>query len=274
MRVDKAGNVSTFFTPPIIKHGLSAALGVLSNGLWWSVIFPPRTEPSATAQAGTLTFVNSNGQLIGTLATQPSSAVLGAWRSTIPAMASQALRKSSCPTFSLESFSRININYSSTTISATAFVLAAGFNHRADPAALEVGPAGMAYNAANDTLYVASSADNAIYEIPTATKAPSPISPTLLLQDDTHLHGPLDISILPDGNLVVANSDGSNVDPNQPSELVEYTPTGTFLAQQSVDPNNGGAFGVAIQNLAWGAFRMAAVDDNTNTLHIWTAVAP
>jgi len=78
---------------------------------------------------------------------------------------------------------------------------------------------------------------------------------------------------LPNGHFVIANSDGSNVDPNQPSELVEYMPNGTFLNQMPVDPNNGGAFGVQINNLGWGTFRMAAVDDNSNTLNIWTTVA-
>jgi hypothetical protein len=67
----------------------------------------------------------------------------------------------------------------------------------------------------------------------------------------------------------VANSDGSNVDPNQPSELVEFTADGKFVAQYSVDKNNGGAFGVAITALGGAAFRIAAVDDNTNTLSIW-----
>ena len=55
-------------------------------------------------------------------------------------------------------------------ISATALTLADGFSHRTStPAALVLGPSGLAYEASNDTLYVASSSDNAIYKIATAT---------------------------------------------------------------------------------------------------------
>jgi DNA-binding beta-propeller fold protein YncE len=166
------------------------------------------------------------------------------------------------------------MTYTATGIGATALVLANGFSHRGDPAALEVGPSGLAYSPSTDTLYVASSSDNAIYEIPTAVATNSTLSATLLVQDFTHLHGPLDLAILPNGHLVVANSDGSNVDPNQPSELVEYTATGGFVAQMSVDPNNGGAFGLAVNNLGWGTIRLGAVDDNANQLKIWTTVIP
>ncbi len=81
------------------------------------------------------------------------------------------------------------------------------------------------------------------------------------------------MSILPNGHLLIANSDGSNADPNQPSELVEYTAAGTFVGQMPIDPNNGGAFGLATMNIGWGTFRLAAVDDNTNTLKSWTVVA-
>jgi hypothetical protein len=48
------------------------------------------------------------------------------------------------------------------------------------------------------------------------------------------------------------------VDPKQPSEIPEFTTSGQFVAQFSVDPNNG------------GAFRVAAVDDNQNDLNMWT----
>jgi len=70
--------------------------------------------------------------------------------------------------------------------------------------------------------------------------------------------------------LLVASSDGSNADPNQPSEIVEFTAKGEFLGQMSVDPNNGGAFGLAVNNLGGGALRMATIDDNQNTLTVVT----
>jgi len=96
------------------------------------------------------------------------------------------------------------------------------------------------------------------FTIATATAPRStPVPATLFISDPTHLHGPLDLTILPNGHFLVANSDGSNADPNQPSELVEYSATGQFLAQMSVDPNNGGAFGLAINNLGWGTVRLA-----------------
>ena len=44
------------------------------------------------------------------------------------------------------------------------------------------------------------------------------------------------------------------------------------MAQYSVDPNNGGAFGLAIHSYGFGAIRVAAVDDNQNTLNMWTTV--
>ena len=272
IRVNKAGNASTFFTSP--QGGLSAALGVLSDGIVLVGNLPTADGTSATAQPGRLAVLNGNGQFLGTLGNPKT--INGPWGMAIHDTGNGVSGTAQVFVSNVLSgvVSRITIAYNATSLSATDMVLADGFNHRADPAALELGPSGMAYSASNDTLYVASSADNAIYEIPTATATNSPVAARLLVGDSTHLHGPLDVSILPDGNLVVANSDGSNVDPNQPSELVEYTPEGTFLAEQSIDPNNGGAFGLATYNIGWGTFRLAAVDDNANALDIWTTVAP
>jgi len=91
-----------------------------------------------------------------------------------------------------------------------------------------LGTSGLAYDAVHNVLLVASSTDEAIYQIPNAATATGTESATLLFQDTTHLHGPLDLSLLPNGHLLLANSDGSNVDPNQPSELVEYSAAGAF----------------------------------------------
>ena len=72
----------------------------------------------------------------------------------------------------------------------------------------------------------------------------------------------------PNGHLLVANSDVINSDPNQPSEIVEFTKQGQFIKQLSVDPAQGGSFGLAVSVNEETAF-FAAVDDNTATLTIW-----
>jgi hypothetical protein len=275
VRVDKAGNTSTFFTASANQRGLTAALGVLSNGIVLVGNLPTADGTPATIGPGSLSVLGSSGQFLGTIGNVPAN-VDGPWGMAIHDTGNGVTGTAQVFVSNVLSgvISRFTIGYTASSLSASVMVLADGFNHRTDPAAIVLGPSGMAYSASNDTLYVASSTDNAIYEITGATKATSAVTPTLLVEDTTHLHGPLDIAILPDGNLVVANSDGSNADPNQPSELVEYTPEGTFLAEQAIDPNNGGAFGVAAYNIGWGTFRLAAVDDNASTMDIWTAVAP
>jgi DNA-binding beta-propeller fold protein YncE len=154
-----------------------------------------------------------------------------------------------------------------------ATVVGSGFSHRTDPAALVLGPSGLAFDAAHNLLYVASSTDNAIYSLAGAGTTTSSLgSGTLVYQDFTHLHGPLQLVLSPNGHLLVADSDGSNADPNQPSELVEFTTAGQFVGQSPIDPNNGGAFGLAVFNAGWGTVRLAYVDDNANTLTILTTM--
>ena len=125
----------------------------------------------------------------------------------------------------------------------------------------------------HDILYVASSSDNAIYALSGARTAKSSLGTgQVVYSDDVHLHGPIQLATAPNGDLLAANSDGSNADPNQPSEIVEFTTAGQFVAQFSIDPNNGGAFGVALRSLGSEAVRVAAVDDNANTVTTWTKV--
>ncbi len=275
VRVDNSGNVTTFFTSTSAESGLSAAIGVLSDGLVLVGNLPTLDGTSATAQPGRLAVLNGYGQFLGTFGSIGS--VDGPWGMAIYDTGNGV--SGSAMVFLANvlngSVSRFDMTYTASSISATVLVLADGFNHRGDPAALELGPSGMVYSASNDTLYVCSSSDNAVYAIPTATQPhSSPVPATLFFQDSTHLHGPIDIGILPDGHFVIANSDGSNVNPNEPSELVEYDATGQFVNQMSVDPNNGGAFGLAVNTFGWGTIHLAAVDDNTNTLNIWTTVVP
>jgi hypothetical protein len=76
--------------------------------------------------------------------------------------------------------------------------------------------------------------------------------------------------LAPNGDLIVANGDAVNTDPNHLNELVEITTSGKFVSEFQLDTGaGGGAFGVAVTSDN-GVLRFAAVDDNTNTVHIWT----
>ena len=273
VREDASGHVSTFYTASG-RTGLTAALGVLSNGIVLVGNLPTADGTSATAGAGSIAVLDRFGNFLGTVG-DPAH-LNGPWGMAVDDLGTNGTGIAHVFVSNVlsGSISRFDLGYTPGSLSAVVVTIATGFSHRPDPAALELGPSGLVYSPSNDTLYVSSSADNAIYAIPTASKATAPVRQTLVFQDFTHLHGPLDLVILPNGHFVVANSDGSNADPNQPSELVEYSSTGVFLAQMPIDPNNGGAFGLAALNAGWGTVRLAAVDDNTNTLHLWTTVIP
>jgi hypothetical protein len=81
-------------------------------------------------------------------------------------------------------------------------------------------------------------------------------------QDAQHLHGPIALALAPNGDAV-------NVDPMQPSELVEFTQYGKFVSQFQLDPNPVAPFGIAF-DVSDGKVRFAAVNDNQNTVSIWT----
>src|SRR5262249_1804900 len=133
------------------------------------------------------------------------------------------------------------------------------------------GPTGLAFDRRRDVLYVASTLDNAIFAISDAASTRHDHGTGRVVFDDpTRLHGPLGLVLLPNGDLVAANGDAVNPDPNHPNELVEFTPRGKFVGEFQLDSGQAGAaFGLAV-TLDDGVLRFAAVDDTTNTIDIWT----
>jgi hypothetical protein len=73
----------------------------------------------------------------------------------------------------------------------------------------------------------------------------------------------------PNGDLIVANGDAINADAMHSSELVEFTPQGHFVGEFQIDPNPDAAFGLAVTTIG-GKIRFAAVNDNHNSVTIWT----
>jgi hypothetical protein len=151
------------------------------------------------------------------------------------------------------------------------YTIGSGYMHQGDPAALFDAPTGLVYDAKRDMLYVASTLDNVVFGIPNASTSTSSPGPGLIVYDDpTHLHGALAMAMAPNGHLLVTNNDVINSDPNQPSEIVEFTKDGEFVKEIPVDPNQGGSFGLAVNKNDNGTATLAAVDDNTATLTIWS----
>jgi hypothetical protein len=66
--------------------------------------------------------------------------------------------------------------------------------------------------------------------------------------------------------------------PAQPSEIVEFTKTGTFIGEYNVHQNVGGAFGIATFTEGTASLGivnlLAAVNDNANDIAVTTFVMP
>lgn len=269
VRVTPNGSTSTFFQGNA-GLGLTTALGILKNGFVIVGNLPTTDGTGATAQQGSLLILDKNGNLVETLT--DSRLLDGPWDLTI--VDEGALAQVFVSNALSGTVTRIDLlvprNIGSPIVLSKTQI-ASGYTHRTDPAALLLGPAGLAFDLKTDTLFVASTADNAIYAIHNALfRLRDGGTGNVIYSDATHLHGPLALVLAPNGDLITSNGDAVNFDPSQPSELVEFTQQGKFVAQFQVDPGVGGAFGIAsVQNLN-GQIKFAAVDDVTNTISVWT----
>jgi DNA-binding beta-propeller fold protein YncE len=136
-------------------------------------------------------------------------------------------------------------------------------------AAVVLGPTGLAFDDTTQTLYVASTGDNAIYSIAHASLATSAVNKGSPVFSGSQLRGPLALRFAPNGNLLTANGDAVNADPEHPSEIVEFTKWGQFVREYDVDSSQGGAFGLDAVHDSDGRFNYAVVDDVTNNLSVY-----
>jgi hypothetical protein len=248
--------------------GLSTGLAVLKSGFVLVANFPTADGTSATAQPGSLMALDKNGNVFWSYSN--TNIVNGPWDFTVNDQGS--LVQVFVSDVLTGKITRIDLSVAPGSIAVNkTLTISSGYGHRPDPAALEVGPTGLAYDAVRDVLYVSASFENAIYAVANAGHilADGGVG-YRIFQDSLHLHGALAMILAPNGHLIVSNSDVVNGNPAQASELVEFTVYGKFIAQYSVDPNQGGAFGLNATVLANGDTVFAAVDDNTSSLKVWT----
>jgi hypothetical protein len=267
VRITPQNQTSVFFQGPITTHGgtenlgLTTALGVLQKGFVVVGSVPSTDGTAGTLGQSRLLVLDKDGTLVDDI---PDNG--GPWDLTINDQGNLAqIFVSNVLTGTVD---RFNVDLTSGFKITSQTQIASGYTHRSDPAAFELGPTGLAFNATTGTLFVASTADNAIYAIPSAGTTTDAGTGTLVYQDPVHLHGPLGLTFAPDGNLIAAQGDAINPKKNKASELVEFTPDGKFVGQFSISPKNaGGAFGVASSTGSSPQF--AAVNDIDNTVEIW-----
>ncbi|MDR3099095.1 MAG: hypothetical protein LBV73_18735 [Paraburkholderia sp.] len=263
-------------TPPTFFEGsglgLTTALAVLRSGFVLAGNVPT-TDGKNVAGPGSLLVINPQGRLVMELKDQ--RLLDGPWDLAVIDAGSRVKVFVSDVLNGKVARIDLAIGPNGVTLLPGSTIVASGYLHRTDPAALVVGPTGLAYDPLRDVLYVASTGDNAVFAVygAAATNHDGGMG-RMIYQDNTHLHGPLALALAPNGHLVAANGDAVNPDPKQPSEIVEFTVDGQFIAQLSVDAVQGSAFGLAF-GFAPGTdgkqrLQFAAVDDNTNTATVWT----
>jgi hypothetical protein len=270
--VTPKNKTSVFFEGPIMNTGgtenlgLTTALGVLQAGFVVVGSVPSTDGTASTLGQSRLLVLDKNGNVVQDM---PDNG--GPWDLTINDMGNSAqIFVSNVLTGTVDRFN-VDLTHGFSITSQTQ--IASGYTHRADPNAFELGPTGLAFDPVSRALYVASTADNAIYKISNADTATNDNGRgTVVYTDPAHLHGPLGMAFALDGNLISAQGDAVNVQKGKSSELVEFTPLGDFVGQFSISPRNpGGAFGVAsaTPTTPGSPAQLAAVNDILNTVEVW-----
>lgn len=268
--VTPAGATSPFYQGPV-GEGLTTALGVLRSGFVIVGNVPTSDGTSATVGQGSLLVLDRLGNKVAEF-TDPAL-LDGPWDMAVVDRGATAMLFVS--NVLSGDVTRLNLKISQKADSVSIVhetQIASGYAHGPNAAALELGPTGLVYDAAINTLFVASTEDNAVYAVRgAATRNTDAGTGSVVFQDAAHLRGPLGLVLAPNGDLIASNGDAVNADPTQPSELVEFTTKGRFVAQTPVDSTGeGGAFGIAISAAQGNSIQFAAVDDITNSLDIWT----
>ena len=224
--------------------GLTTALNVLQKGFVLVGNFPSSDGSCGSASPGSILVIDKNGKLLSTII---DPTIQGPWDSALFDEGGTA------KLFVANALSGAVVRYDLDVANSgvrmkKATQIASGYLHNCDPVTFVDAPTGLVYDSKKDVLYVASSADNAVFAVnDAADRTHDGGIGKLVYKDPKHLHGALGLAMAPNGHLLVTNNDSINPDPTQPSELVEFTAEGRFVKEISLDPTPGGSFGLAVE---------------------------
>jgi hypothetical protein len=254
--------------------GLTTALSVLSSG--WVIVgsLPTSDGTAATAKAGCLLVLDSHGTVRRTIS---GGLINGPWDmtavdhgNTADLFVTNVLNGTVAgggAVVNRGTVVRIRLLLHGTPVPVvqSATVIGSGFSEHSDPAALIVGPTGLALDRRHDVLYVADTASNRIAAIPDAETRTTSAFSGFDVTANGKLNSPLGLALAPNGDVLSVNAaDGL---------IVETTPTGAQVASVTLDtsgtppatPGSGALFGLATQPSGKGVY---FVDDATNTLDL------
>ncbi len=246
--------------------GLTTALSVLPGGYVVVGSLPTTNGKSATAKYGGLIVLDSNGKPISTIS---GPNLQGPWDMASSTQGnitnlfvSNALNGGAVKgkhTIANSTVLRIRIQsgpgQAPKVLGQT--VIANKIPWRDDPAALVIGPTGVALGS-NGTLYVADTLDNRIAAIPQALTRTAPAADAgATVSVGGKLKQPLGLTLAPNGDILTTNGGDGN--------MVETTPAGQQLATVTADKKTGAGslFGFVVDSGGMGIYY---VDDGDNTL--------
>jgi hypothetical protein len=250
--------------------GLSTALAALPGG--WVVVgsLPTTDGSSATAQAGCLLVLDAKGKVVETIA---NSSINGPWDMTAAQEGDDAIlfvtnvlngtvagggdvvNEGTVVRIELE------LHREAAPTVESIVTIGSGFPERTDPAALVIGPTGLALSR-EGTLYVADSLNNRIAAIPNALRTEKSAGTGITVKmGGRFLNDPLGLAIgIYSDILTVNGNDGLLVSTSPRGETL-----GTAILDSSGTPPGAGAlFGLAVSEHG-----IYYVDDATNTLNIF-----
>ena len=253
--------------------GLTTALVVLRSG-WVIVGSLPTTDGMAdTAQAGCLIVLDSNGDVIETI-TDPQ--INGPWDMNVFDSSGE---KSDRPGEALLFVTNVlngtvagggqivndgtvlrialELPNSSPPTVKSITVIGSGFPERTDPAALVIGPTGVALIKNNKVLYVADSLNNRIAAIndPLTRKSSEGTGSTLSIGGS--LNDPLGLTLAANGDILATNGNDGN--------MVVTKPNGVQTKAILLDPAGAGVLFGLVDVPGQGVY---FVNDGTNTLNV------
>jgi hypothetical protein len=246
--------------------GLTTALAVLPHVFVVVGSLPTANGQAATAQAGCLIVLNSSGQVVQTISGPP---INGPWDMTaidhgdsatlfVTNVLNGTVASGETP-IDEGTVVRIHLHIGDRRRAVprvTAMdVIANGFPERTDPAALVVGPTGVALGD-EGTLYVADTQGNRIAAVPDARGRQTPLGGGgITVAQGGYLNNPLGLTLTPNGDILTANANDGN--------LVETTPVGAEFQPFDTGAGGGGLFGLTVAPNGQGVL---FVDDANNTL--------